>query len=140
MAKRKLSAKQRSELRADLKKGPQAGESNADLLRRMAKKYGITTITARWYLKSIDGSLKQAGKRGRPAGRPLGSSSPDILLRKADEQLKRAKAAKKLAPRLTRLVAKEKKLSLLIKRASKRLEATSAKVVRIRTQMDALVS
>jgi hypothetical protein len=55
--------------------GVKSGAKVTDVLRETAKKYGITTITARWYLKSISVKPKRKGKRmGRPPGSRNGSS------------------------------------------------------------------
>jgi hypothetical protein len=144
MAKRKLSSEQRAELRADLKKGVTGGQKVADLLRDVAKKYGITTITARWYLKSIDGAPRRArgGKRGRRPGRPPGSSngaSPAGLVKRVEEQARAAKEARRLVPRWQRLVSREAALRQASVRIQRKLAATSKRAGVLRKRIDALV-
>ena len=53
MAKRKLSEKDRAAIRRRLKRGLAKGTPPSELLKRAAKRYGISTETARWYLKSL---------------------------------------------------------------------------------------
>lgn len=150
MAKRKLSAEQRAELRADLKKSIGGDEKTADVLRRVAKKYGITTITARWYLKSIGGTPKlRAGKRGpgrppgRKPGRPAGSNgNPSDYLKTISartEVAKAAKAAGKIIPRWQALLDKESGLRRLALRIERKLEATSQKASELRNRIKELV-
>src|SRR5688572_12550016 len=75
MAKRKLSPEQRTKLRAELAEAVKAKRKTPEVLEEISKKYGITTITARWYLNSLDGKpRRKAGRRGpgRPRGRRPG--------------------------------------------------------------------
>lgn len=140
MAKRKLSTEQRSELRADLKKGRQGDESNADLLRRVADKYKITTITARWYQKSIGGTpkVKKAGKRGpgRPPGRRTGSNgSPTQFMRR----IQNAQEAGKLVPRWQKLVDKESDLRRQLSKLERKLETAAQRAVQFKSRIQELV-
>ncbi|HEX7896799.1 MAG TPA: hypothetical protein VF950_03515 [Planctomycetota bacterium] len=139
MAKRKLSSEQRAELRAELKKAIGSGQKTADVLRDVAKKYGITTITARWYLKSIGGAPRKArggAKRGRKPGRPSGDGD---LLKLVEEQARSAKEARKLVPRWQRLVTREASLRQLAARVQRKLDTTSRKAVALRKRIDVLV-
>lgn len=139
MAKRKLSSEQRAELRADLKKAVGAGQKTADVLRDVAKKYGITTITARWYLKSIDGVKSPRGeRRGRKPGRPPGNGDTG-LLKLVEEQHRNAREARRLVPRWQRLVGREALLRRQATQVQRRLDATSRRAVALRKRIDALV-
>ena len=140
MAKRKLSSEQRAELRSDLKKAIGGERKTADVLRDVAKKYGITTITARWYLKSIDGGARKArgAKRGRKPGRPAAGDAG--LLRLVEEQARNAKEARKLVPKWQRLVSREASLRQLASRVQRKLSATSQQAVALRKRIDALVA
>ena len=73
MAKRKLSPEQRTEIRSDIKTAIESGQKQADVLRDVAKKYGISTVTAGWYLRAIrakDTEKKpKDGRRRRGKGR-----------------------------------------------------------------------
>lgn len=75
MAKRKLSPEQRTEIRSDIKTALESGQKQADILRDVAKKYGITTITAGWYRRTLtkDATAQKPkpkdGRRKRGKGR-----------------------------------------------------------------------
>ena len=87
MAKRKLSEKDRNGVRRIIKRGLAAKKETSVILKEAAKKYGFSTETARWYLKSMSNgngsrrkSTKAAGSRSarangtRPGGtRPNGT-------------------------------------------------------------------
>jgi hypothetical protein len=140
MAKRKLSSDQRAELRSDLKKGAASGQKTADLLREVAKKYGITTITARWYLKSLDGRAKGRGaRRGRRPGRPPGSGSATTLVKLVEAQSRNAQEARRLVPRWQKLVSREAELRRQASRVERKLAATSKRAGALRRRIDALV-
>lgn len=138
MAKRKLSSEQRAELRAELKKAIGAGRKTADVLRDVAKNYGITTITARWYLKSIDGVKGARGRRGRKPGRPPGTGDSG-LLRLVEERHRDAREARKLVPRWQKLVSRETLLRRQAGRVRRRLDATRRRALALRKRIDALV-
>ncbi len=147
MAKRKLSAEQRTSLREDLKKGVAAGKKTADLLREIAEKYKITTITARWYLKSVGGTPKRkSGRRGpgRPPGRrpgrpALGTISDSGLAKQVQEQSDKANEAKKIVPRWQKLVDKEAQLRRQALKVERLLEATASKASQLRNRISELV-
>lgn len=133
MAKRKLSSEQRVELREEMKKAVEAGQKPAEILDATAKKYGITTITARWYLKSLDGG-KSAGRgrkarrgrppgsgrrRGRPPGRPSGLAGMVDAVQAGS--LKKAKAAQRLFGRWQNLLTREGALRKVERKVGKQL-------------------
>ena len=138
MAKRKLSSEQRAELRAELKKAIGSGQKTADVLRDVAKKYGITTITARWYLKSIGGAPRKGRRPGRKPGRPAGGGDAG-LLKLVEERDRSAKEARKLVPRWQRLVVREASLRQLAGRLQRKLDAISRRAVALRKRIDVLV-
>lgn len=140
MAKRKLSSEQRAELRQEMSKALAAGQKPADILNETAKKYGITTITARWYLKSLGGAKSAgrgrkrrgpgrppgSGRRGRPGRRPgtLRDGVAGVLASAQAEGLKQAKAAQKLFARWQAILAKQgslRKIERTVKRQMARL-------------------
>ena len=139
MAKRKLSSEQRVALRLELKAGLAGKKKQADILRAIAEKYGITTITARWYLKSLDGHKKgrKPGRRG--PGRPPGSGNVDGLVKLVEEQSRNAKAARRLVPRWQTLMSREASLKRLAAKVDRQLAATSRKATTLRKRLDALV-
>jgi hypothetical protein len=145
MAKRKLSPEKRAELRAYLKKSIGGEQKTADVLREVAKKYGITTITARWYLKSVDGS-KKAGRRGpgrprgRKPGRPAGSNgSISGFIKKIQAQAENANEANKLVPRWQALVDKESSLRRHALKLERSLDITAKKASQLRRRINDLV-
>ncbi|HYF01545.1 MAG TPA: hypothetical protein VEJ18_21665 [Planctomycetota bacterium] len=152
MAKRKLSSEQRTELRQEMSKALAAGQKPADILNETAKKYGITTITARWYLKSLDGG-KSAGRgrkrrgpgrppgsgarRGRRPGRRAGGTAGDglagALASARAASVKQAKAAQKLFARWQGILAKQgslRKIERTVKRQLARLSRQAKAVGR----------
>ena len=138
MAKRKLSPEKRVQLRVELKKAVDGGKKVADVLREVAAKYGITTITARWYLKSLDGKPGKPG-RGRQPGRRSGTSGSAGFLKAVMERTQNAKAAGKLIPRWQALVDKESTLRRQALKLGRRLEAVAEKARKIRGCISALM-
>jgi hypothetical protein len=79
MAKRKLSESQRVSIRKELGALLRTSKTKAEALRTVAKKYGITTITARWYAKSLKGpsaAVTKSPKPQAPAARPAKVATP----------------------------------------------------------------
>lgn len=145
MAKRKLSAEQRGELRAELKKALEAGKPTPEILKEASAKYGISTITARWYFNSIrDGKPSNGStraRRGRPRGSRtlVGSTGDGELQTLAAEKLKKAKKATRLVPRWQRLVAREKELQKLQRTVTKQLKRISGKARALKSRISELV-
>lgn len=145
MAKRKLSAEQRRELRAELKKALDAGKPTPEILKETSAKYGISTITARWYLSSLregkpsNGSSK--ARRGRPRGsrNRVASARDGELQTLAAEKLKKAKKAARLVPRWKRLVAREKELQKIQRTVTKQLQRVSGKAKGLKSRISELV-
>ena len=81
MAKRKLSQQDRSALRTMLTRGVAKETPQAQLLKSVAKKYGISTETARGYLKSL--SNGKAGKKKAATSRKSVRKSPRARRRKS---------------------------------------------------------
>lgn len=142
MAKRKLSPEKRAALREDLKKMMGGDKKTADVLREVSAKYGITTITARWYLKSIGVAPKaRGGKRG--PGRPAGSSSsgrlPKNLGQIVEVQSAKANEAKRLAPKWQRLIDRESDLRRQALKIERRLELVSRRAVKLERRIHDLI-
>lgn len=136
MAKRKLSAEQRTKLRAELADGVKAGTKTPELLEAVSKKYGITTITARWYLKSIDGAPKRrTGKGGRPP-----KNGQAALHTEALEAFERAKKAKSLVPRWQKLVDQKTELERQSKKIDRQLIRVTKKAEKLGKIISSLVS
>lgn len=137
MAKRKLSELQRASLRKELSSSIKAGAKTADVLRAVAKKYGISTITARWYLNSLSGTKTKKGvRRGRPPGSRNGHAN---LAKVVQEQAERMKEAARLVPRWQKLVDREKELRSRSLKLGRRLEAAGRKASKLRTRIAELI-
>jgi hypothetical protein len=141
MAKRKLSQSQRASIRKELAALLRTAKTKADALRAVAKKYGITTITARWYAKSLKGAASPTAKpakavapksqarvaRKAPSARNGTSNGVAVaasrlvasLASAAELAVARVKQAKKLVPKWQAYVRKE----LTLKKAERRVRA-----------------
>jgi hypothetical protein len=141
MAKRKLSAEQRAKLRAELAEGVKSGRKTPELLEQVSKRFGITTITARWYLKSIGVKPKRRGKR---LGRPPGSKNglPKILDNvhaKALETIGLAEKAKRLVPKWEKLLKRQAELNMVVQKAQQQLQRVSKRAKTIGDKITSLV-
>src|SRR5262245_3617808 len=97
MARKKLSASQRAAIRKEILKKLGGGASRTAVSRDLSKKYGVSTVTIRWYIKS----LKGPSAAPRPASVAIAGSARsmkllDIVKNVSAEGLARALAAKKL--------------------------------------------
>lgn len=145
MAKRKLSAEQRHDLRAELKKALKADKATPQVLKDASAKYGISTITARWYLNKLreakpsNGSTK--ARRGRPKGsrNRVSSNGNGELQTLANEALKKARKATRLVPRWKRLVAREKELEKSQRTVTRQLKRVSGQAKAMKLLINDLV-
>jgi hypothetical protein len=150
VAKRKLSAEQRVELRKALVQGLKAGRERGALVKETAGKYGITTVTAAWYLKSVGGKVKS--RQDRPKGgsrKAKAGAAPErngqvarlveLAESKAARASKRAREARRLVPRWRALVKKEQELRALESRVRQELSAVSRKTKGLGVRIHELV-
>lgn len=91
MARKKLSDAQRIAIRKEIAKRLGAGESRSSVGRLLARKYGVSTVTIRWYIKSLRGAAAPRNGRGSGPIRLL-----DLVKHVSEDGLNRALAAKKL--------------------------------------------
>src|SRR5262245_51904762 len=92
MARKKLSDAQRAAIKKEILKKLSAGASRTSVGRELSRKYGVSTVTIRWYIKTLKGGPAQAPiARSRSSMRLL-----DIVRNISSEGLARAVAAKKL--------------------------------------------
>jgi hypothetical protein len=144
MAKKKLSASQKVELRKELTDSIKGGTSVAETVAAASKKWGLSTVTARWYLKKLGLVVPKPrkGKAKRGPGRPPGSGRPkglgDVQARAA-AAIENARAAQKLMPRWEKLVAREQELRAQTASIAKALKQVSAKAGKIGDHIRALV-
>ena len=95
MAKRKLSEKDRAGVRRMLKRGVAKGTPQSELLKSVAKVYGISTETARYYLKSLQ---KGKTKKRKPAAK----RKPAKATRRRRRKRRAARNGQPSAPDLVR--------------------------------------
>ncbi len=91
MARKKLSDAQRVAVRKEIAKRLGDGESRSSVGRLLARKYGVSTVTIRWYIKSLKGSAAPRNGSGSGPIRLL-----DLVKHVSEDGLSRALAAKKL--------------------------------------------
>lgn len=129
MAKRKLSSAQRRAVRKTIAKALKAGRKPAEIMREVAKRYGITPVSARWYLRAAapaNGHRKAAARRNvrkgvsRVQARRVALKNGDgirlsllnAVESRAAATLRKAKKARRLLPHWRSLVKREKSLGL----------------------------
>jgi len=150
MAKRKLTPEQRVTIRKEIRQYLAEKKKTSELQRLIAKKYGISTITARWYLKSVrdpqpptgrqvaplKGSGSRGSKKNRKAaakrnGHAQGNGAFHRLVAGiqaiAEETFSRGREAKKLIPQWQAYVRKELTLKKLESRVRRELSVVSKK-------------
>ena len=114
MAKKKLSGPQRVAIRKEILKRLAAGQSRSSIGRQLSRKYGVSTVTIRWYIKSLKGNAP--GGQGAPMPVvSIGSSRRsmkllDIVKNVTEEGLSRALAARKLFVQLQAKLAEGERL------------------------------
>lgn len=100
----KLSDAQRTQIRSEMKKRVAGGDSTAEIVNSFAKKYSISTATARYYLKSIVGKNGTPRKAEKAAPRPSRNGHASGLRKLAETlttaDLKRIVAAQAVLPKL----------------------------------------
>ena len=113
MARKKLSESQRKAIRKEILKRLAAGQSRSSIGRLLSRKYGVSTVTIRWYVKSLKGnapvssaSLPSVSIRGSRRSVQL----LDLVKNVSQEGLTRALAAKKLFLQLQAKLAESEKL------------------------------
>ena len=151
MAKRKLSESQRASIRKELAVLLRTAKTKADALRTVAKKYKITTITARWYAKTLKGVVAPAAKLAKAAGSKAKAPAPRpapkaaaprnghaaspggipgliaSVAAVAERALSRARAAQKLVPQWQLYVKKQLSLGKLEKKVREELRVVAQK-------------
>ena len=139
MAKRKLSDKQRANLKRSISQQLGHKVDMSDIVKNVASKYSISTETARWYLKKHkNGKATRNGKPKRTAKKTRARKRRSVVkahrngngLRLVDavqgfsrEQLRRALSAKEVAPQLE---ASRRRQATLKEQANRALTAVRA--------------
>jgi len=127
MARKKLSQSQRSAIRKEILKRLGAGASRTAVGRDLSKKYGVSTVTIRWYIKSLKGTVAATGSA------PISITGPtramkllDIVKNVSEEGLARALAAKKLFVQLQKKLAETERLRRAEREVQRSLQLITA--------------
>jgi len=124
MARKKLSESQRKAIRKEILKRLAAGQSRSSIGRLLSRKYGVSTVTIRWYVKSLKGNAPASASL--PSVSVRGSRRPvqllDLVKNVSQEGLTRALAAKKLFLQLQAKLAESEKLRRAEKDVRKSLQ------------------
>jgi hypothetical protein len=135
MAKKKLSGPQRVAIRKDILKRLAAGQSRSSIGRQLARKYGVSTVTIRWYIKSLKGNAPAPKAPPLPVveiGRSRHSMKLlDIVKNVSEEGLARALAAKKLFVQLQQQLAQTEQLRRSLDAATARARQLEKKLQRL---------
>jgi len=161
MAKRKLSPEQRITIRKEIRQYLAQKNTPAEVQRLVAKKYGITTITARWYLKSVRGPQSSSrvtppkGAKTRvtrktrkashsPNGHAPAGGAVHRLVASiqaiAEETFSRGRQAKKLIPQWRAYVSKVLSLQKLESQVRRDLRVFSSKAQALQRKIRELTS
>jgi hypothetical protein len=166
MAKRKLSESQRASIRTELASLLRTAKTKAEAFRSVAKKYGITTITARWYSKTLKGAPKPAKAKAakaapaarkaaaapaKPRGRAAARNGHGVIagavgkivagaLATAGKAFARAREAKKLIPQWQQAVQKEFSLRKVERKVRQELRLVAKKARTLHQKIKSLTS
>lgn len=155
LAKRKLSLEQRATVRKEIRQSLTKKKKPAEILRAVAAKYGVSIITARWYLKSVlrpgkpvsarkpKGRHQASGRQARRRTRvqPANGAAMRFVHQVqaiAEKSFKRVVEVKKLIPKWQVYVRKEASLRQLENRVKTQLRAISTKVAALHRRIQAL--
>jgi hypothetical protein len=142
MAKKKLSGPQRAAIRKEILKRLAAGQSRSSIGRQLSRKYGVSTVTIRWYIKSMKGNAPApkaaplpvvAISRSRRSMKLL-----DIVKNVSEEGLARALEAKKLFVQLQAKLAESEKLRQAERDVRHSLEILMASAKRLEKKLHKL--
>ena len=154
MAQRKLSDKQRANVRRSITQQLAHKVDKSEIVKNIASKYPISTETARWYLKSHKNG--KATRNGKPKRKLKKTSarkrrSPTKAHRNANglrlvdavqkfsrEELRRALAAKEVAPQLEASRRRQAALKDQTKRIEKAMRAVERQTQRLEKRFRAL--
>ena len=142
MAKKKLSGPQRAAIKKEILKRLAAGQSRSSIGRLLARKYGVSTVTIRWYIKSLKGNAPAPLPAPLPVvaiGRSRQSMKLlDIVKNVSEEGLTRALAAKKLFVQLQAKLAESQKLRQAERDVRRSLEIIMASAKRLEKKLQKL--
>ena len=127
MARKKLSESQRTAIRKEILKRLAAGASRTSVSRDLSKRYRVSTVTIRWYIKTLKGTAGAA----RTASAPIAASARamkllDIVKNVSEDGLTRALAAKKLFVQLQQKLAETERLRRAEREVQRSLQLITA--------------
>ncbi len=161
MPRQKLTPRRRDALRRELQVGLAQHGPSADLTRRMAKKYGVSRVAIRWYLKNLDpvapgghrngasgpvtpADLRDSGLTRLPkilstrGGASIGLL--DVVRHFSAERLARALEAKRLFSELQETLAEQRRLRETERQVRKSLEALSKSARALERRLEKLAT
>ena len=126
MARKKLSQSQRAAIRKEILTRLAAGASRTAVSRDLSKKYGVSTVTIRWYIKSLKGTSGPQNVSLPVPGSRRAMKLLDIVKNVSEEGLTRALAAKKLFVQLQQKLAETERLRRAEKEVQRSLQLITA--------------
>jgi len=142
MGRQKLSERRRITLRKEILKRLSTGESQTSLCRALASKYRVSTVTLRWYLRTLQ---KKATKLRsiNPHPDPKSPKRPsikllDIIAHVSEKGLTQAIAAKKLYLELQRKLTESDQLRRAELHARRTRQIVTARARAIERKLRAL--
>jgi hypothetical protein len=127
MARKKLSPSQREAIRKEILKRLRTGASRTAVSRELSEKYHVSTVTIRWYIKSLKGT--SVATRTTPvslSGSSRAMKLLDIVKNVSEEGLARALAAKKLFVQLQQKLAETERLRRAEREVQRSLQLIAA--------------
>jgi len=142
MAKHKLTAEQREEVRKDAKEKVAGGKPRAEIVKAISEKYGITPVSARNYLPngaagkkpSKKARRKKASKARRsPAGRrpKIGSRLLQVVAKLSESDLRKAVGMKRLWSQREALLGKKHKVERDLRRIDAKVSGLDNRIALI---------
>ena len=142
MAKKKLSGPQRAAIKKEILKRLAQGQSRTSIGRQLSRKYGVSTVTIRWYIKSLKGNAADGPSMPPPAVTLARSRQSmkllDIVRNVSEEGLHRALAARKLFVQLQAKLEESERLRRTEREVRKSLEIILASARRLEQKLHRL--
>ena len=127
MARKKLSPSQREAIRKEILKRLRTGASRTSVSRDLSEKYHVSTVTIRWYIKSLKGtSVATSTTPVSLSGSSRAMKLLDIVKNVSEEGLSRALAAKKLFVQLQQKLAETERLRRAEREVQRSLQLIAA--------------
>jgi hypothetical protein len=141
MARKKLSDAQRAAIRKEILKLLATGSSRTSIGRQLSRKYGVSTVTIRWYLKTLKGNALVGIL---PPGSPSlgGANGPfgilEIVKHVSEAGLTKALAARKIFQQLQQKLEESERLRRTEEEARKSREVLLASARKLEQKLHRL--